>query len=105
MGKSVTVPFAAPITITTPGTAVPLSSDHIFAEEVNITAQDTNAANIWYGDSTVIASTQTGTPLLPTNSNQPGTLTNVFLDEVFIDGAATEGVVGNYRRPRQFSDN
>jgi hypothetical protein len=83
-------------TVTTPGTAVPLSATSVPARQVVITAFDGNAGVIVVGGSTVVATgaTRRGTPLWERDSM---TIDVIDLNQVYIDATtATEGVSFTY---------
>ena len=57
MGKNILATLPQ-VTITTSGSAVPLTSEAIFAKEVNIESDDNNVGDVFYGDENVDASTE-----------------------------------------------
>jgi carbohydrate-binding DOMON domain-containing protein len=87
-----TVPFDGRKTVTTAGTAVPLTTAVTQTLEVDVTALAANTGVVVVGASTVVASvsTQRGTYLNPGDTK---TFHNVDLSAVYVDSAVNgEGV-------------
>lgn len=72
------------VTVTTAGSAAPLSPDHVFVESLTIEALPANAGDVVVGDSGVLYANGNGTFL---TAYQSETYKKVFLDEIFIDSA------------------
>lgn len=85
-------------TVTTAGTAVPLSSTSVPCKVVYITARSTNTGRIMVGGSTVVAAISTSSRGLPLSAND--TTPPIIVDDlnkVYIDSTVSgEGVMFMY---------
>ena len=90
------------VTVTTPGTAVPLSTSRIYTTAFAVRAKLTNNGNIFLGDSTVTSST--GMFLQPGETNEKtaqnvsrGVIQTFELSKIYIDAQnGGEGVIIEY---------